>query len=155
MGAFNKEKVLVRGLLRTLWKLREGSLRDHWPVWRWAHTWSPRSLHMSGGPVRAGPHTPARTPPRVGPQLTVVRRVANITQPDKYFYRARSKYFCSDRSVLSVCGMWAGSAGSNWRNEAEENNSSCQMNSCEYFLWTQRWRWRLSGVENLPKWFLF
>ena len=111
MGAFNKEKVLVRGLLRALWKLREGSLRDHWPVWRWAHTWSPRSLHMSGGPVRAGPHTPARTPPRVGPQLTVVRRVANITQPYKYFYRARSKYFCSDRSVLSMCGMWAGSAG--------------------------------------------
>ena len=109
MSTFNKKKMrLSPGTVKTPRRIVERTTGqggdEPIPGPRGPDTWAAGRY----GPGRT--HQP-RTPPRVGPQLTVVRRVANITHPDKYFYRAWSKYFCSDRSVLSMCGMWSGSAG--------------------------------------------
>ena len=156
MGAFNKEKVLVRGLLRALWKLREGSLRG--PL---------ASVEMSpylvpavptherragtGRAAHTSPHTAACWPAVDGsPPCRQHHTAIQIFLP-----RAKQIFLQWQIRVINVRDVSGQRRLSNWRNEAEENNSSCQMNSCEYFLWTQRWRWRLSGVENLPKWFLF
>ena len=84
---------------------------DHWPGWRWAHTWSPWSRHMSGGPVRVGPHTPAPHTAACWPAVDGSPPCRQHNTPRQIFFRAWSKYFCCDRSVLSMCGMWSGSAG--------------------------------------------
>ena len=129
---------------------------DHWPGWRWAHTWSPWSRHMSGGPVRAGPHTPAPHTAACWPAVDGSPPCRQHHTPRQIFLpRVKQIFLQWQFCVINVRDVIGQRGLSNWRNEAEENNISCQMNSCEYFLWTQRWRWRLSGVENLPKWFLF
>ena len=156
VGAFNKKKALVGAFSGHCENSAKDRWEDHWPGWRWAHTWSPWSRHMSGGPVWAGPHTPA-------PHTAACWPAVDGSPPCRQHHTPRQIFLPRVKQIFlqwQFCGIYVrdviGQRGlTNWRNEAEENNISCQMNSCEYFLWTQRWRWRLSGVENLPKWFLF